>query len=349
MELKETPGKMVEGGEIAGYGAFKNPFRDVNIKDAKISVLSREMPLAYSRARLKEWQHIGIIGDDFYFGFAIVDAKYMGNSFCYFLDRSEGKMVEYGRIAPPGIARVARDLWHGECRFNFAGYRIEIDNRLEYDHHRARVCIDGSSGKPGIEASIVISEDLNRIQPLILMTPLRGGRPAYTHKVACPASGEIRLGSKHFTFGEDSGIALIDEQKTFFPYRTFWRWATCAGHDSKGRIVALNMSKGISIDEEEYNDNVLWVDGVISFLGVSRFEFNEDDVLEPWHIGTGGDSCVLDFQPEGERWGNINFLVLVSNFHQPYGSFRGVAFDSGGGEHKIRDYFGVTEHHLARF
>ena len=258
-------------------------------------------------------------------------------------------MVEHDRVAPPGIAHVARELWHDECGFRFMGYEIGIENRLDEGLHRAKVNIKGSSDKPGIRAEVEVIEDLRKTEPLELISILRGNRPAYTHKVACPARGEISVGGKTYSFEEQTGIALIDVQKTFFPYRSFWNWATCGGHDEEGRMIALNLSKGINIKEEQYNDDCLWVDGKISFLGLPRFTLDENAVLEPWHIETEERRCVVDFRPEGERWGKINALVIMSDFHQPYGTFKGTAVDSAGHTHEIRDFFGVVEHHLARY
>jgi hypothetical protein len=349
MELKQTPARMVVDGRVAEYGAFHSPFREVNMSEARIKVAGRAMPGFYSRFRLKEWQHFGIIGGDFYFGFAIVNAKYLGNSFCYFLDRATGTMVEHDRLAPPGVARVARDIWRGDCAFRFTGYEIVIENRLSDGRHSAEVNIKEKGDRPAVLARIEVLEDLEKVEPLELISMLRGERPAYTHKVACPARGEVTVGDKRYEFGEDEGIALIDVQKTFFPYTSYWNWATCGARDGDGRIVALNLSQGINIREDEFNDGVLWVDGRMSLLGPARFELDPDAVLEPWHIETTNRSCVLDFEPAGQRWGKVNALVIMSDFHQPYGTFRGTALDSDGRSHEIRDYFGVVEHHLARY
>jgi hypothetical protein len=157
------------------------------------------------------------------------------------------------------------------------------------------------------------------------------------------------VGDRTYSFTEDEGIALIDVQKTFFPYRSYWNWATCGARDEEGRIIALNLSQGININEEEYNDGCLWVDGRMSILGPARFTLDEKAVLEPWHVETTNRSCLLDFDPEGERRGKVNALLVMSDFHQPYGTFRGTALDSDGRIHEIGDYFGVVEHHLARY
>ncbi|MHB8896759.1 MAG: DUF2804 domain-containing protein [Candidatus Geothermincolia bacterium] len=349
MELKRTPDNMVSGGRLVECGAFRSPFEKVNFSEARISVAGMRMPGAYSRFRLKEWQHFGIIAEGFYFMFAIFNARYLADSFCYFLDRVDGTRVEYEKLAPPGTAKVPSELWHDECGFSSRGYEIKIENRLADGCHRAKIEIAASSGKPAVSAEVEVIEDLAKTQPLELISLLKGGRPAYTHKVPCPARAEVVVGGKNYSVGTDEGIALIDISKAFFPYTSFWYWATCAGHDAEGRLVALNLGKGINIRGEEFNDNCLWVDGRISFLGLPRFEFDEKALLKPWHIETSGGSCVLDFEPRGERRGKVNALVVKSDFHQPYGVFNGTATDSDGCVHEIDDYFGVVEHHVARY
>lgn len=157
------------------------------------------------------------------------------------------------------------------------------------------------------------------------------------------------VGRKNYTVEMDEGIALVDVSKAFFPYTSFWNWATCAGHDDQGRLVALNLGEGINIRGEEFNDNCLWVDGSIYFLGQPRFEFDGKALLKPWHIETGTRSCMLDFEPQGERHGKVNALVVMSDFHQPYGTFNGTATDPDGCVNRIDDYFGVAEHHVARY
>ncbi|MBU1671771.1 MAG: DUF2804 domain-containing protein [Actinobacteria bacterium] len=348
MELKETPDRMVEDGRINEFGAFRTPFRDVNISEARITTAGRTMPGFYSRFRLKEWQHFGFIAPEIYFGFAIVNAKFLANSFCYFLDRETGAMVEHDRLAPPYVAKVARDIWRGECGFRFSGYDIRIENRLDEKRHTATVDIAARGDRPAIKAEVEVIEDLDRVQPLELISILRGDRPAYTHKVACPAAGKVTVGGKTHEFGESEGIAIIDVQKTFFPYTSFWHWATFGGHDPDGRLVALNTSRGINIRTDEFHDNVLWVDGRMSFLGMPGFTFDESNVLDPWHIDAP-DSFRLEFQPLGERCGKVNVGIIMSDFHQPFGTFRGTATDSAGTVHEIDDYFGVVEFHRARY
>lgn len=346
---KETPARLVEDGNVVECGVFRTPFRNLNLLEADIFGKDRRIPRIFKDLRLKEWQHFGIISRDFYFGFALVDSKYLGNFFCYFFDRDSGKLVEYDCLAPPGRIKTSRELWNDDCRFRYRGYKVEIENRLDAGFHRTRVEIQGKGKKPGIRAELEVLEDLEKIEPLIVVSPIRPNRPLYTHKVACPVRGEVKVSGEVHTLDESQDIALIDVQKTFYPYHTFWKWATCAGYDKEGRLIALNLCQNFIEDDETYNENCLWVDGKISYLGAARFKYDEGDVLRPWHIETTDGNCKLEMKPKGERCGKVNLGLLMSNFHQPFGTFSGNVVDSDGKSYEINDLFGLVEHHLARF
>jgi hypothetical protein len=344
-QLKETPRQIATDGRITEFGIFREPFRRVNLLDADIPGICKPL----RKFRLKEWQHFAILSREALMAFVIIDAHYMANSFCYVVDRETGEYVEHHREAFSRAAKLAQELWNDSCRFKKRGYSVEVDNRLEQGLHRAKIDIAGSPKKPGIRADLSILEDLEKIQPLIPVLPISENRPMYTHKAAVPVRGEIRLGERKIVLDESTDVALVDVQKSFYPYNTSWRWATCAGHDRTGRMIALNLVQNMIPNDDTNNENCLWVDGQLSTWKGARFSLDASRILDPWHIETTGGECKLDFLPQGERAGKMNFGFLKSDYHQPYGVFRGSVMDSGGTQHRVEDFFGVTELHHARF
>jgi len=71
-QLKETPARMVVDGQVAEFGAFKEPFREVNLLDVELELSGRRAPRALREMRLKEWEHFGIISEEYYFGMVIL-------------------------------------------------------------------------------------------------------------------------------------------------------------------------------------------------------------------------------------------------------------------------------------
>ena len=347
--IQATPERMVEQGKITAFGHFDRPFRKVNIMEADVFGLGRVGTGLLNRFRLKEWQHFAVFGPDFLLTFVVVNAHYLANSFCYFVDREDGTMIEHHREGPPFLAKLADELWDDRCAFKKPGYAIDIHNHLDQKRHRARIDISGASGKPGIAADLEFLADLDRHQPLAVVLKLGENRPAYSHKMACPASGTIRIGDRKIELDPTRHLVLVDVHKAYYPYRMTWRWASCAGFDDQGGVVGLNLTHNVIQDDTVNNENGLWAGDQLSMFESARFTYNEKSLLDPWRIETSDGRCKVDFTPEGERAGVINAGVVYSNYHQPYGTFSGEAIDDAGHKHAIKDFFGVTEFHRARF
>jgi hypothetical protein len=274
----------------------------------------------------------------------------MADTFCYLVDRTTGRLVEHHRATFSGAAQIARELWHASTRFERPGYRIVIDNRLEEARHHVRIDIADHGATPGITADFELLEDLAAYQPLIAVLPINDPRrPLYTHKNVCPVRGWLRVRDRRIDFDPDHDLVLIDVQKTYYPYRTFWKWAAFAGYTADGHCVGLNVVENLIKDDDVHNENGLWVDGRFSPWGAVRFFFDESDLSAPWIIETVAGIDHLVFTPVGERAGKINTGLVMSDYHQPYGTFSGVVTDANGVVYEIDEVVGVTEHHVARF
>ena len=348
-ERKETPSRMVIDGKVAAFGAFTEPFHEVNLLDVDLSIGGRRVPRFVRDMRLKEWQHFGIIHDEYYFGMVIFDAKYMSTSFFYSYNRKTGEFFEHSRTTPVGPVRVARELWHGECYFRNIGYRMKFENRLDSGLHRLSIDIKGKGKKPPVKGDIRVLEDLERLEPMIQVSPVESNRPLYTHKIACPVEGSVEIEGREVTLDPERNVALMDVQKTYYPFRTFWNWATFGGFDSKGKLIGMNACQNFIKEDEDYNENCTWVDGKITLLSAARFEFDKENLMAPWRVATTAGDLDVEFKPQGERAGKINLGIIMSDFHQPFGEFEGTMTGPGGIPVEVDGMFGLCEHHLARF
>lgn len=343
-ELQETPSRAVVDGRVAAYGYFKDPFTHLNLLDARIPLI----PGFLRKYRLKEWQHFAVITPEYFMGFVVNTAHYLAVSFCYAARRDTGEIVEHHADAGPGAAKLSRELLNSRCLFEKKGYRIEVENRLKEGFHKARLEIAPTRKIPGIEAEFSIWEDLAKGQPLITILPVSENRPLYTHKMVCPASGWLKVGDRRVTLDKESALVMVDVQKTFYPFSTEWRWATFAGHDGDGNQLALNLVRNMI--PEPHNENCLWVNGEINFLGEADFDFDPGNVTAPWRVSTRDGKVDILLTPQNERAGKINLGLIMSDYHAPFGAYSGTVKDAKGRAYTLGpDCFGVAEHHRARF
>jgi hypothetical protein len=343
-----TPEKMVEKDGSINFGTFRTPFRKVNILDVPLYPSSCKVPAFWKKFRLKEWQHFGIITATHYFGMVIFDAKFMGVSFFYAYDRIANKRFEHSVQLPGGAARIAGQVYDDSCEFAKKGYRLHFENQLKDGYHKIILDIDGKKDLPAVKGEIKIFEDLNSIEPLVQVSPVTSFRPFYTHKVAAPAEGEIMLGDKEIIIDRKQDVALMDEQKTYYPYSSFWKWSTAAGYNEYGELLAFNLCQNMITDDEDFNENCMWVDGKIYCLKAARFKF-EKDILRPWEIKTTDGCLDLLFTPSGQRAEKINAGLILSDFHQPFGMYNGRFKDDDNRIYTISNLFGLAEHHVTRY
>jgi len=348
MKVVDTPEKMVVNGE-ALYGRYRTPFRNVNLADARISVFGVPLIKPLRTLRLKEWSHVAIVGTDVTIGCALVDAKYLSNAWFWAADRKTGKFIEHAAQAGGGAVRTSRQLFNGRSDFRSGGFKIEINDQLDKNQHMYHVEIKAHKGLPAVRADFVLQADWRHNEPLVVVLPAADGRPFYTHKYVCPVSGVVAVGSHVYQLDPEKDFAMLDVQKTYYPYRIFWEWATFAGLDARGRLVGMNLCHNLIPDDDTWNENCLWVDGKLTNLGPARFEYDPKDYLKPWHLKTVDGTVDLEFRPEGKRDGVIDAKILLSDYHQPYGSFHGFVTAEDGERIQIDGLRGVTEDHKAKF
>lgn len=346
--IKDTPAAAVSDGEVVEHGLFREPFRDLNVLDLDILCGNRTVPRFLRPFRLKEWEHYGIITPDYYFGMVIFNANFMGTSFFYCFDRATGDYFEHSHVFPGHRAHLAKSIWYGESFLRLRGYRMRFRNNLSSNLQVLQADIKARGKRPAVVAEITVLDDYKKYEPLVDLSPVVGNRLFYTHKTACPVEGFVSFDGKRVQLDPQTDLALMDLQKSYYPYRSFWKWATFAGHDSSGRLLAMNMCENFLEESERYNENCVWVDGRIFPCSAAVFSFNEDDPLEPWEINTTDGALQVRFKPQGLRAQRSGFGPILSDFKQPFGTFTGTVRVAGE-TIEVENHFGLCEHHLARY
>jgi hypothetical protein len=145
---------------------------------------------------------------------------------------------------------------------------------------------------------------------------------AFTVKTPLRVTGSVALGSRRFAV---DAPGLSDFSGGRHARRTSWLWAAGAGMTVDGRPVYWNLVDGMFVGE-----CCVWVDGVPHLVGTLPF-----DGLR----GVGG----LSFTPLATRAHRENYLVLMSDYEQPFGVFAGSLPVAG----ELAYGHGVMERHEA--
>lgn len=344
-----TPDRLVDPDGQVRFGIFDQPLRAINLETARIgSGLSQKVG-RFARFRLKEWQHYWFANESFFFGVAVVDAKYLKLSFAYFVDRKNGTFFEHTSKSPFARTRLPQTLWNDEGYFKSPKHTVEIRNHLDQSRHEIKLDIKQQGQSPSITLEAVVEQDLASRQPLVVSIPLGDNRAMYSHKAVLPAKGRLVVAGKTYDFDPSDTRCITDIHKAHYPYRTWWRWATFWGWATDGREVGLNLTENVAQKGWGLQECAFWLDGKLTLLGPADISHKPNATLKPWDVATQDGSVKLSFHPEGERAERINGGFFSSHFHQPYGTYAGEAHLPTGETIEIDRAWGVAEDHVCRW
>jgi hypothetical protein len=173
---------------------------------------------------------------------------------------------------------------------------------------------DGARLVSGVRAPFALS--LARGEPIEVTTG-----PAWTRKTPVRVTGDV-LGRSIDLPG------LLDESRGRHARRTSWMWSAGAGVSSSGASVVWNLVAGLH--DGSPSERTVWVDGVPHQVGPVEFD----------GLRGVGD---LRFTALATRAKRENYLLLASDYEQPFGRFTGALPVAG----ELREGWGVMERHSA--
>jgi hypothetical protein len=336
---------LVDEAGMPRLGVFDGEFGRLNIEQSALRISGIPLPRGVVRMRTKEWFHAGVILPRGYLGFAVINSKVLGLSFVSFVNRDGSGAFEHSLKGRPSLARVPADMRASEGGFAKDGYELNVSTGLDKGVHAVTIHAPARGGSPAVNAELKFFEDPAKTQAMIASLPVGSAQTMYTHKCAVLCEGSAKVDGAE-QLGAEKAIAVIDYHKALYPRHTFWKWATCAGFDSGGGIVGLNLTKNVVADDWEYNENCLWEGGRMHLLGPAVFERDTNDVMLPWKVRTADGAAELVFSPVGKKVEIVRMVIARSDFIQVYGTFRGTV-RAGDTTHEIRDFFGTCEDHDA--
>lgn len=292
---------LVEGG-VRRYGRFAARPVGVNPLDAYKGV-SR----ALRRLRMKEWIGFTLIHPDWYSSLIMQDANYLASSEIYAYDPRAGVLYQHAANAKGGSLKLPEKLSGARPRFAKPGYLIEYEFSGDGKRHLIRLDINATPKAPAFKGELELHGDRASV-PLSVSSRLPGGK-LYTHKALFPAEGRLRVGAADIVFDPGRDLAIIDEHKSFFPYRTAWLWGTLATQ-SGGNPVGANFVARQTVPGEE-GESCIWTPQACEPLSEITFTPASASPRSPWHIVSRDGRLDVTFEPEGRKDRRLSCTVWV--------------------------------------
>lgn len=329
---------LIDASGQVTLGVFPHPPTHINHLDYDLRN-NMDNPINGLRKKMKfnQFQFIGLTGDDFILGVAIVNLKWVSNCFIYLYQASTQTFKEYSWLQPLAFnTQTSLQPNGGQWHFKHGGNRISINNVNQQRQLKIQL-------KDELNVDVVINET----QPPLAVCCRAGYNGwVFTQKnTALDFSGSIQWNGQ--SINTDSLLASVDWSCGYMRRETFWHWASLSHTTTNGDKIGFNLAAGVN--ETSYTENALWVNGELIKLDRAEFIFDRKNRLQQWTIRSSDGHIDLRFMPEGERKEKINVGFIASNFTQVFGRYYGTVFDTSGRKIDINGAMGFCEDHFAKW
>lgn len=331
-----------ERGDLTQVGWARQPLLDCNLENAHF------YPLRPLQAfRLKRWDYYGLTTPEFFFSVTLAHLGYAGLVFAYTLDFDTGDFHEETLLLPLGRGiHLPRNSDQGDSTFDNGQVRVAF--HLQDSVRRLKMDWPSFRDGQGLAADVALCHRPDH-ESMTIVIPIGQRRFYYNRKINClPAEGWVQRGNQRAQIAPDDCLGNLDWGRGVWDYSSFWVWASASGFLPGGHTLGLNLGFGFG-DTSAATENAIIVDGRVHKLAEIQFDYNPNNFMHPWHIGSPGGRLDLEFVPFKERVARTNLLLVASEVHQMFGRYHGQVVTDEGETIKVHNLVGFAEEHYARW
>lgn len=298
------------------------------------------------RLRLKEWIGWTFMHPELSASMILQDANYLASSEIYVRDALSGRLTQHSATARGGSLELPEAFYGSSPRIERSGYRIAYDLGPLGGTHRIHVDVAATrTGELPVMAELEL-DGAGASAPLSVSQPLLPRGQMYTHKLVFPVSGTMTVGEHTYEFRADRDLVILDEHKTFLPYRTHWLWGTFAVRHDDG-IVGANFCERPDAPGTP-GESCLWLPdglGEPTCVGLDQVAFvpESDEPLACWHGFSQDGLLDVTFTPDGRKDVKHQLVLAAIDYWQLYGTWSGTI-----GGRRVERVRGVMEKMDAR-
>ena len=167
----------------------------------------------------------------------------------------------------------------------------------------------------------------------------------YSEKDFFKASGTITLNGKVYTTNERS-VGIIDDHKGYYPFNAHYDWLTTMGQiydDGVKKYFAFNLTRNQSVDQHQYNENVIWVDNESFPMPPVVFTHEKGKKkAKTWYIKDEAGKGIVDIKFEIDQVFYMP-IPLLCYYALPYGKISGYVTDTNGKKYVVDGMIGIGE------
>ena len=161
--------------------------------------------------------------------------------------------------------------------------------------------------------------------PSVVSIPFGKNRPLYTEKALFKVKGSLTLNGETMTADENT-TAIIDDHRGYYPRKMHYDWVTTMGLTDQG-YMGVNLTRNQSVDQEQYNENLIWKEDGNSLLPPVHFsrtpESRDFSGSGEWHVRDDHHMVHVDFVVRNQIAMIIRAGIVTADYHVSFGEMRG--------------------------
>lgn len=345
----DTPKDIVDENGKCVVGTFNKEFEQMNFLKAKKPTKASN---CFNRLRLTLWEATEVHFKEGLLLSVVCDMGVFGKTLNIFYDYRNNKVHYWDTNLKSKDTIIAPNLING----SIAEAKTDVSH-IKYENHFEEGKCHLQGNHQGNDGKIEYDLHLERIsKPSIVSIPFNDKNMAlYTQKDFFKASGTIKLDDEVFTSDEES-TAIIDDHRGYYPHKMHYDWITTFGKseiDGEKKFIAFNLTRNQSIDQDKYNENLIWLEGKTSVLPPVTFEKEEkikdfkDEQI--WHIKDEYDMVNLTFTIKAIAPMLVHALVVMIDYYVFFGHIDGYIRDEDGKKYTFDKTIAMGEDKTMKF
>ncbi|HCJ01836.1 MAG TPA: hypothetical protein DIC18_00895 [Clostridiales bacterium] len=360
-----TPKSMVNPDGTCVFGTFDKEFEDMDILKLKHPTA---LPNCFNRLKLTLWEATEVHLKNGVLLAVVCDMGIFGKTMNIFYDKRTKKVYCWDTnlkskdtvIAPNlingSVAEGETPVSHVKYVNNFQDGKCELKG-----NHKGKCLISAAREDKPLskaikenysEAEIEYDFTLTRLSdPCVVSIPFdkKRPRPLYSQKDFFKAEGRLVINGEEM-LSDDETVAVVDDHRGYYPRRAHYDWVTTMGKcevNGEKKFLAFNLTRNQSIDQDKYNENILWQEGKSSLLPPVTFtrtpETKDFKNYAEWIVKDEHDMVNLKFKVYGINPMIMHALVVNIDYYVTFGELEGYVRDEDGNKYVLDGMMGMGE------
>lgn len=344
-----TPDTIVENGK-AHFGTFDSPFKTLNLIDCEKPCCIK-LPRFIKQMRLTEWEAFEVNMDEGSLVSAVYNMGPVGFSIFVWYDKAEKKIYTWRNFVPVKRAKVAKQLLSDTTYCKTAKSEYDLTNDFGNGKAALKGYSKGINGEFEIDMAFErLSPLANGVMPLGITSDGRFKNPLYSEKDFFKATGTVKLNGKVYTTN-DRSVGIIDDHKGYYPFYAHYDWLTTMGKteiDGEQKYFAFNLTRNQSVEQDNYNENVIWLEGESFPMPPVVFTHkNGKKKTDEWYVKDEAGKGLVDITFKIEKVFYMP-IPVACYYALPYGKIYGYVTDTNGKKYVVDGMAGIAEDKTTR-